>query len=99
MLVMPSLYEGFGFPVLEAMAVGTPVICSDTSSLPEVAGEAAILFPPQDHLALAGAIEDLLQKPTLAEQLRRKGFEQARRFTWQRTAERTIEIYRNVAKS
>jgi glycosyltransferase involved in cell wall biosynthesis len=99
MLVMPSLYEGFGFPVLEAMAVGTPVICSDTSSLPEVAGNAAMLFPPQDHYALAGAIEDLLQNPSLAEQLRRKGFEQASRFTWQRTAEQTIGIYRDVAGS
>jgi glycosyltransferase involved in cell wall biosynthesis len=99
MLVMPSLYEGFGFPVLEAMAVGTPVVCSDTSSLPEVAGDAAIFFPPQDQHALAGAIEDLIQNPSIAEQLRRKGFEQVRRFSWQRTAEQTIEIYREVARS
>jgi len=99
MLVMPSLYEGFGFPVLEAMAVGTPVVCSDTSSLPEVAGDAAILFPPHDQEALASAIENVIQNRSLAEQLRRKGFEQARQFTWQRTAEQTIAIYREVART
>jgi glycosyltransferase involved in cell wall biosynthesis len=98
MLVMPSLYEGFGFPVLEAMAVGTPVICSDTSSLPEVAGDAAIFFPPHDQNALATAIENLIQSPSLAEELRRKGLAQARQFTWQRTAEQTLEIYREVAR-
>jgi glycosyltransferase involved in cell wall biosynthesis len=96
---MPSLYEGFGFPVLEAMAVGTPVVCSNTSSLPEVAGDAAIFFPPQDQYALARAMENLIQNPSIAEQLRRKGFEQTRQFTWQRTAEQTIGIYREVAKS
>jgi glycosyltransferase involved in cell wall biosynthesis len=98
MLVMPSLYEGFGFPVLEAMAVGTPVICGETSSLPEIAGNAAILFPPQDQNVLASAIEELIQNPALAADLRRKGFEQARQFTWQRTAEQTVEIYGQVAK-
>jgi glycosyltransferase involved in cell wall biosynthesis len=99
MLVMPSLYEGFGFPVLEAMAVGTPVVCSDASSLPEVAGDAAIFFPPRDHHALASAMQDLMQNPSIAEQLRRKGFEQARQFSWQRAAEQTIGIYREVARS
>jgi glycosyltransferase involved in cell wall biosynthesis len=98
LLVMPSLYEGFGFPVLEAMAVGTPVVCSDTSSLPEVAGDAAILFPPHDYHALADAIENLIQNRRIAEQLRGKGFAQARRFSWQCTAEQTIGIYRDVAK-
>jgi len=99
MLVMPSLYEGFGFPVLEAMAAGTPVVCSNTSSLPEVAGDAAILFPPQDQQALARAIEDLIRSPSVGEQLRRKGLEQASRFSWQRAAEQTIAIYRDVARS
>jgi len=99
MLVMPSLYEGFGFPVLEAMAVGTPVICSDTSSLPEIAGNAAILFAPQDQNALASAIQELIQNPALAAELRRKGFEQARQFTWQRNADQTVEIYQEIAKS
>jgi glycosyltransferase involved in cell wall biosynthesis len=99
MLVMPSLYEGFGFPVLEAMAAGTPVVCSNTSSLPEVAGDAAILFPPEDHRALAAAMQDLIENRSLAEELRRKGLQQARQFSWQRTAEQTIAIYRDVAGS
>jgi glycosyltransferase involved in cell wall biosynthesis len=99
MLVMPSIYEGFGFPVLEAMATGTPVICSDESSLPEVAGDAAVFFPPHDQHALANAIETLLRTPSIREQLRRKGIERASQFTWQRTAERTIAVYREVAKS
>jgi glycosyltransferase involved in cell wall biosynthesis len=99
MLVMPSLYEGFGFPVLEAMAVGTPVACSDASSLPEVAGDAAIFFPPHDQYALANAIESLIRNPSLRQQLRSKGFERASQFTWTRTAGQTIAIYRDVAKS
>jgi glycosyltransferase involved in cell wall biosynthesis len=99
LLVMPSLYEGFGFPVVEAMAAGTPVVCSNTSCLPEVAGDAAILFSPHDPYALARVMEDLIQNRSLAEELRRKGIEQARQFTWQRTAEQTIEIYREVARS
>jgi glycosyltransferase involved in cell wall biosynthesis len=99
MLVMPSLYEGFGFPVVEAMAVGTPVICSNTSSLPEVAGDAAILFPPEDQHALAEAMQDVIENRSLAEELRHKGFEQARSFSWQRNAEQTIGIYRDVTGS
>jgi glycosyltransferase involved in cell wall biosynthesis len=99
MLVMPSIYEGFGFPVVEAMAAGTPVVCSDQSSLPEVAGNAALLFPSDDQHALANAIETLLRTPSIREQLRRKGIERASQFTWQRTAEQTIAIYRELAKS
>jgi glycosyltransferase involved in cell wall biosynthesis len=99
MLVMPSLYEGFGFPVVEAMAAGTPVVCSNTSSLPEVAGDAAILFPPEDQHALAAAIEDVIENRAVAEELRRKGLEQARQFSWQRNAEQTFAIYRDVAGS
>jgi len=96
-LVMPSLYEGFGFPILESMAVGTPVIASNTSSIPEVAEDAAILFPPQDELALADAIEEVLHNQSLAAQLRSKGLARAAGFTWQRTAEETVKIYRSVA--
>jgi glycosyltransferase involved in cell wall biosynthesis len=99
MLVMPSLYEGFGFPVLEAMAVGTPVVCSNTSSLPEVAGDAALFFPPEDHTTLARAMEDVIQNPSVRQELRSKGLAQARQFTWQRAADQTIAIYREVAKS
>jgi glycosyltransferase involved in cell wall biosynthesis len=99
MLVMPSLYEGFGFPVLEAMAAGTPVVFSNTSSQPDGAGDAAILFPPEDHRALAAAMQDLIENRSLAEELRRKGLQQARQFSWQRTAEQTIAIYRDVAGS
>jgi glycosyltransferase involved in cell wall biosynthesis len=96
MLVMPSLYEGFGFPVVEAMAVGTPVVCSNSSSLPEVAGDAAIFFAPEDQHALAAAMEEVIGRPSLAEELRRKGLQQARQFSWKRNAEQTIAIYRDV---
>ncbi len=93
LVVMPSLYEGFGFPVLEAMAAGTPVVASNTSSLPEVAGNAAILISPTDIDAWAAAIGQVLTNPTLTAELRTKGLEQARQFTWQRTASDTIEVY------
>jgi glycosyltransferase involved in cell wall biosynthesis len=96
-LVMPSLYEGFGFPVLESMASGTPVIASDTSSLPEVAGDAAILFPPQDEVALASAIEEVLEKKSLADELRRKGLARAAEFSWERCADETVKVYRTIA--
>lgn len=95
-LVMPSLYEGFGFPVLESMAVGTPVIASDTSSLPEVGGDAAIYFPPRDELALASAIEDVLEKKAVADELQRKGLVRAAQFSWQRCAEETVKVYRSI---
>ena len=93
-LVIPSLYEGFGLPVLEAMAAGTPVVASNTSSLPEVAAGAAILFPPEDELALADAIEDVLENRSTADELRRNGLERARQFSWQRTAEETLAVYK-----
>jgi glycosyltransferase involved in cell wall biosynthesis len=93
-LVIPSLYEGFGLPVLEAMAAGTPVVASNTSSLPEVAAGAALLVPPEDMLALADAIEDVLENPSTADELRRNGLERARQFSWQRTAEETVAIYK-----
>jgi glycosyltransferase involved in cell wall biosynthesis len=96
-LVMPSLYEGFGFPILESMAVGTPVVASNSSSLPEVAGDAAILVPPQDVGALAEAIKDVIENRTIAEDLRRKGLIRASQFSWERTAEQTVAVYRAVA--
>jgi glycosyltransferase involved in cell wall biosynthesis len=91
--VFPSLYEGFGLPVLEAMARGVPVACSNASSLPEVAGDAALLFEPSDTQAIATAITRLLDDQALRERLRGLGLERARQFTWQRTARLTLASY------
>jgi len=93
LFVYPSSYEGFGFPVLEAMACGAPVITSNVSSLPEVAGDAALLVNPLDVGELAAAMERILSDPTLREVLRVRGLEQARRFTWEETARRTLQVY------
>lgn len=95
--VYPSLYEGFGLPVLEAMACGAPVITSNTSSLPEVAGEAAILVPPTDVGELKQAIEAVLSDQQLRLRLRQQSLKQAARFSWRETARRTLEVYKKVA--
>lgn len=92
----PSLYEGFGLPVLEAMAREVPVACSNASSLPEVVGDAALLFDSGSNEQIAAAIERLLGDPQLAGKLRQAGLRQAARFTWQRTAELTIATYERV---
>jgi len=91
--VFPSLYEGFGLPLLEAMARGVPVASSDASSLPEVAGDAALLFDPRDERALVAAIERLLAGGPEVERLRRAGHERVAAFTWRRTAELTLASY------
>ena len=97
LFVLPSLYEGFGMPVLEAMACGAPVVCANTSSLPEIAGDAALLFPPGDEAALAQAITSLLVDSELSGRLRRRGFTQAARFSWDTTARQTLAVYSGLA--
>lgn len=94
--VFPSLYEGFGLPPLEAMACGCPVVCSNSSSLPEVCGDAAILIPPTDASALTSALRRLLEDAALRDDLRTRGLQQAARFTWEEAARKTLEVYRSV---
>lgn len=96
MFVFPSLYEGFGLPPLEAMACGTPVVCSNAASLPEVVGDAAVTVDPYDVDALADAMHRVLTDPELREDLRAQGLERARQFTWERTARETLAVYREV---
>lgn len=93
--VYPSLYEGFGLPPLEAMASGCPVICSNTSSLPEVCGDAALLINPENQNELAEALQKLLADHNLQKSLHEKGLIQARKFVWQKTAEKTLAILRH----
>ncbi|MEX2032199.1 MAG: glycosyltransferase family 1 protein [Dehalococcoidia bacterium] len=93
---LPSLIEGFGLPVLEAMARGLPVACSDRYALPEVTGGAAVLFDPEDQGAVTGAMRKLLADEALRSELARKGRGQARLFTWARTARATLDSYRRA---
>lgn len=91
--VFPSLYEGFGLPVLEAMGCGCPVICSNVSSLPEVAGDAALLIDPHQSDLLAGTLAQVLDAPALQAMLRARGLARAKEFTWDRTAAQTVAAY------
>jgi glycosyltransferase involved in cell wall biosynthesis len=92
--VYPSLYEGFGLPVLEAMRCGTPVIASDSTSLPEVVGDAGLLVAPTDAAALSDALLRLATDDALAADLARRGRERSALFSWERTADETVRAYR-----
>ena len=96
--VFPSLYEGFGLPPLEAMASGTPVVTSNVSSLPEVAGDAAVLVDPYDPHSIVDGIRRVLTDPALAQELRIKGLVRAREFSWERSVARTRELYKEVSE-
>ncbi len=95
-LVFPSLYEGFGLPPLEAMACGCPVVVSNVASLPEVCGDAALYCDPMNPQDIADKIILLLNDDALRNNLRKKGIEQARKFTWEKCAEKTIEVINNL---
>jgi glycosyltransferase involved in cell wall biosynthesis len=97
LFVYPSLYEGFGLPVIEAMACGTPSVCSNTTSIPEVAGQAVVYFDPESVEEMADAIGRGLTDEALREELARKGPERASTFSWRRAAEETLAVFNKVA--
>lgn len=95
-LLYPSLYEGFGLPVLEAMATGTPVITSNVSALPEVGGDAAAYINPEDTEGMAKAIREIMEDKGAREMMIKKGLEQAKKFSWEKCALETVGVYRNL---
>jgi len=95
--VYPSYFEGFGLPPLEAMQCGVPVIIGDRTSLPEVVGDAGLKVDPFDIEAIAAAVEEVINKPDIRNELRVKGFARAKMFDWQQTARRTLRVYEQVA--
>ena len=95
-LVNPSLYEGFGLPMLEAMKCGTPVICADGGSQREISGGAAEVVPPSDGPALVAALEKVLSSKETRDAMTQKGLKRAAEFTWDRTVRQTLEVYRSA---
>jgi glycosyltransferase involved in cell wall biosynthesis len=97
LLVYPSLFEGFGIPLVEAMSCGCPIVCANVTSLPELAGDAAVLVNPYDIEGLADAMWRVLSDPDLRADLVAKGLTRARHFSWERTARQTVQFYRQAA--
>jgi glycosyltransferase involved in cell wall biosynthesis len=95
--VFPSLYEGFGLPPLEAMAHGTPVVTANTSSLPEVVGNAAVLVNPENVFDIMRALLKVLTDQALRDRLKQRGYEQAARYSWQTSVQRMLHVYAEVA--
>jgi glycosyltransferase involved in cell wall biosynthesis len=95
-LLYPSLYEGFGFPILDAQSRGIPVITSNISSMPEISGEGALLIDPVNHECIAKAMSDLVQNNDLRSELINKGFKNIKRFSWARCAEQTLKVYKKT---
>lgn len=98
-LVFPSLFEGFGIPLVEAMATGCAIACGDVCSIPEVVGEAAVIFDPRHPDSIADATEKVLRDPKLREQLITKGFAQAKLFSWQEAAQKTLEVLESAPRT
>jgi glycosyltransferase involved in cell wall biosynthesis len=94
--VWPSLHEGFGFPPLEAMACGAPVLASNAPAMPEILGDAALLVDASDDLAFAEALARIIEDESLRRDLRARSLRRAARFDWRRTAEETLEVYRTA---
>ena len=94
--VFPSLYEGFGFPILEAFQCGCPLVCSNTSSFPEIAYDAAIYFDPYDEISMKIAVQKVIYDEKLRKDLINKGFEQSNKFSWNETTEQTKKVYEKV---
>jgi alpha-1,3-rhamnosyl/mannosyltransferase len=96
--VYPSIYEGFGLPVLEAMACGCPVVCSNVSSLPEVAGDAALYITPHDDDELAHKLDKIIEDSSIKENLVERGKLRAQQFSWQKTAQQTVNLFKKIAE-